>query len=84
MIESGWFSNKQIPCMIAINNFESSVRISGGVQSAISESKSHFRVEELSQVVYYATDGIKDDNRADVDPQIKYTLIFVFKVSQSS
>ncbi len=70
--------------MVTINNFESSVKISGGVQSAIAESKGHFRIEELSQVVYFATDGQKDDNRADVDPQIKYTLIFVFKVSQTS
>ena len=33
------------------------IKVSGGVQSAISESKSTFRLDELSQVVYFATDG---------------------------
>ena len=57
MIESGWFSNKQIPCLITIHDLEGLVRISGGVLSAINESKGNFRIDELAQVVYFATDG---------------------------
>lgn len=47
------------------------IKVSGGVQSAISESKGQFRLDELSQVVYFATDGQKEDLRDQVEFALK-------------
>lgn len=66
--------------IVSIDRDELQVNIKGGVESKT--PKRTFRITELLQVVYYATDCIKDDYRkSNLDPTLEFTLCFVFKVS---